>query len=112
MSRPLRIQCPGAVYHVMNRGRVRRVTFVDDADSGVPRAWVSAARNRRASGSALCDGESTAQKAGATGVGCRIAILLKKSFSENQKKNILHTDALYRTIGTWLIIFFIPNFHE
>src|SRR6266545_1153330 len=73
MSRPLRIQYPGAVYHVMNRGRVRRATFVDDADSGVPRAWVSAARNRRASGSALCDGESTAQKAGATGVGCRIA---------------------------------------
>jgi hypothetical protein len=73
MSRPLRIQYPGAVYHVMNRGRVRRATFVDDADSGVPRAWVSAARNRRASGSALCDGASTAQKAGATGVGCRIA---------------------------------------
>src|SRR5882724_9812501 len=33
MSRPLRIQYPGAVYHIMNRGRVRQPTFVDDADN-------------------------------------------------------------------------------
>src|ERR671910_517791 len=32
MSRPLRIQYPGAVYHVMNRGRARQLTFVDDTD--------------------------------------------------------------------------------
>jgi len=32
MSRPLRIQYSGAVYHVMNRGRARQPTFVDDAD--------------------------------------------------------------------------------
>ena len=32
MSRPLRIQFPGAVYHVMNRGAARRPTFIDDAD--------------------------------------------------------------------------------
>ena len=32
MSRPLRIQYPGAVYHIMNRGRARQLTFVDDAD--------------------------------------------------------------------------------
>src|SRR5688572_33006649 len=32
MSRPLRIQYPGAVYHIMNRGRVRQPTFVDEAD--------------------------------------------------------------------------------
>ncbi|HEX6176564.1 MAG TPA: transposase [Candidatus Binatia bacterium] len=32
MSRPLRIQYPGAVYHIMNRGRSRRSTFVDDSD--------------------------------------------------------------------------------
>jgi putative transposase len=32
MSRPLRIQYFGAVYHVMNRGAARQPTFVDDAD--------------------------------------------------------------------------------
>ena len=32
MSRPLRIQFPQAVYHVMNRGRARQPTFIDDAD--------------------------------------------------------------------------------
>lgn len=32
MSRPLRIQYPGAVYHVMNRGRARQPTFFDDTD--------------------------------------------------------------------------------
>ena len=28
MSRPLRIQYPGAVYHVMNRGGARQRTFL------------------------------------------------------------------------------------
>ncbi len=32
MSRPLRIQYPGAVYHIMNRGRARQPTFVDETD--------------------------------------------------------------------------------
>ncbi len=32
MSRPLRIQFPQAVYHVMNRGRARQPTFIDEAD--------------------------------------------------------------------------------
>ena len=32
MSRPLRIQYPGAVYHVMNRGAARQQTFADDSD--------------------------------------------------------------------------------
>jgi REP element-mobilizing transposase RayT len=32
MSRPLRIQYPGAVHHVMNRGRARQPTFIDGAD--------------------------------------------------------------------------------
>ena len=32
MSRPLRIQFRGAVYHVMNRGTARQTTFVDDDD--------------------------------------------------------------------------------
>ena len=32
MSRPLRIQFNGAVYHVMNRGAARQTTFVDDED--------------------------------------------------------------------------------
>jgi hypothetical protein len=33
MSRPLRIQFPAAVYHVINRGAARQATFVDDEDS-------------------------------------------------------------------------------
>jgi len=32
MSRPLRIQFPDAVYHVMNRGAARQATFAGDAD--------------------------------------------------------------------------------
>jgi REP element-mobilizing transposase RayT len=32
MSRPLRIQFPEAVYHVMNRGATRQPTFADDGD--------------------------------------------------------------------------------
>src|SRR5258705_10142815 len=32
MSRPLRIQFPQAVYHVMNRGAARQSTFVEEAD--------------------------------------------------------------------------------
>ncbi|MHC1727322.1 MAG: transposase [Syntrophobacteraceae bacterium] len=32
MSRPLRIEIPGAWYHVMNRGRRREQVFEDDAD--------------------------------------------------------------------------------
>ena len=32
MSRPLRIQYPGALYHVMNRGTARQPTFTNDRD--------------------------------------------------------------------------------
>ena len=32
MSRPLRIEFPAAVYHVMNRGAARQATFSDEAD--------------------------------------------------------------------------------
>ncbi len=32
MSRPLRIEFPGAWYHVMNRGRRRERVYEDDAD--------------------------------------------------------------------------------
>lgn len=32
MSRPLRIQFPGAVYHIMNRGGARQATFLGDDD--------------------------------------------------------------------------------
>jgi hypothetical protein len=35
MSRPLRIQFSGAVYHVMNRGAARHPTFIDDRDCQV-----------------------------------------------------------------------------
>ncbi len=33
MPRPLRIQFPGAVYHVMNRGNGRQAIFEDAADA-------------------------------------------------------------------------------
>ncbi len=32
MARPLRIEYPGAVYHVMTRGSNRQKIFKDDAD--------------------------------------------------------------------------------
>jgi len=32
MARPLRIEYPGAVYHVMNRGNARHAIVFDDAD--------------------------------------------------------------------------------
>jgi hypothetical protein len=32
MARPLRIQYPGAVYHVMNRGSSRQKVFLDTRD--------------------------------------------------------------------------------
>jgi len=35
MARPLRIEFPGAVYHVTSRGNARQVIFVDDEDRGV-----------------------------------------------------------------------------
>ena len=34
MARKLRIQCPGAIYHVMNRGDRREAIFEDDQDRG------------------------------------------------------------------------------
>jgi REP element-mobilizing transposase RayT len=34
MARPLRIQFPGAWYHVTSRGNERREIFCDDADRG------------------------------------------------------------------------------
>lgn len=35
MARPLRIEFPGAVYHVTSRGNARQVIFVDDEDRGI-----------------------------------------------------------------------------
>src|SRR2546428_2097688 len=35
MARPLRIQFPGAVHHVMNRGTARQATFLDEEDYGL-----------------------------------------------------------------------------
>ena len=32
MSRPLRIEFSGAVYHVMNRGSARQASFLDEQD--------------------------------------------------------------------------------
>jgi hypothetical protein len=36
----------------------------------------------------------------------------EKVLFRESEKNISHTDALYRTVGAWLIIFFILNFPE
>ena len=35
MSRPLRIQFPGAVYHLTARGNVRAAIFLDEYDRGL-----------------------------------------------------------------------------
>jgi REP element-mobilizing transposase RayT len=35
MARPLRIEFPGAVYHVTSRGNARQAIFIDDEDRGV-----------------------------------------------------------------------------
>ncbi len=35
MARPLRIEYPGAWYHVMNRGANHQTTFIDDSDRNV-----------------------------------------------------------------------------
>jgi REP-associated tyrosine transposase len=35
MTRPLRIQFPGAVYHLTARGNVRQDVFLDDTDRHV-----------------------------------------------------------------------------
>ena len=32
MARPLRIEFPGAIYHVMSRGNARQTVFCDDSD--------------------------------------------------------------------------------
>ena len=32
MARPLRLEFPGAVYHIMARGNARQDIFLDDAD--------------------------------------------------------------------------------
>ena len=35
MARKLRVQYPGAIYHVMNRGDRREAIFIDEADRGL-----------------------------------------------------------------------------
>ena len=34
MARPLRIEFPGAVYHVTSRGNAKQAIFIDDEDGG------------------------------------------------------------------------------
>ena len=34
MPRPLRIEFPGAVYHITSRGNDRQTIFIDDEDGG------------------------------------------------------------------------------
>ena len=40
MARPLRLQFPGGIYHVMNRGNNRQKIFLDDADKALFLAFV------------------------------------------------------------------------
>ena len=45
MARKLRVEYPGAIYHVMNRGDHREVMFVDDQDRrGFWQRWGRSAR--------------------------------------------------------------------
>ena len=46
MARPLRIEFPGAIYHVTSRGDRREAIFVDDVDSGALLAVVATAMSR------------------------------------------------------------------
>lgn len=39
MARTIRIEFQGVVYHVMSRGNVQAVTFVDDVDRNTFLAW-------------------------------------------------------------------------
>ncbi len=34
MARPLRVEFPGAVYHVTSRGNAQQAIFIDDEDRG------------------------------------------------------------------------------
>jgi len=40
MTRPLRMECPGALYHVMSRGNERRDVVRDDADREKRLDWL------------------------------------------------------------------------
>jgi IS30 family transposase len=40
MARPLRIEFPGAVYHITSRGNVRQAIFTDDEDRAIYDAYV------------------------------------------------------------------------
>ena len=44
MARPLRIEYPGAYYHVMNRGQSRRNIFIDKRRGTDGRRFISAAQ--------------------------------------------------------------------
>jgi len=59
MARKLRIQYPGAIYHVMNRGDRREPIFLDDADRrGFLQTWRSVRKDLVADPRLLPDGES------------------------------------------------------
>ncbi len=46
MSRPLRIEFPGAIYHVTSRGDRREAIFEDDVDRGALLAVVAQGMQR------------------------------------------------------------------
>ena len=46
MSRPLRIEFPGAIYHVTSRGHRREAIYRDDADRQAHLALIAHAMNR------------------------------------------------------------------
>lgn len=57
MTRPLRIEYPGAAYHVMARGNARNLIYLDDTDRGhrssLSRAWLFPDGYGRREGAAL-----------------------------------------------------------
>jgi putative transposase len=58
MSRPLRIECPGAVYHVTSRGDRREPIYRDDTDRETQLAVLGeAAALRRVPVGLLPDGQ-------------------------------------------------------
>ena len=53
MSRPLRIEFPGAAYHVTSRGDRREAIYLDDADRSAQLAIIEQAMEAQSPGSGL-----------------------------------------------------------
>ena len=65
MPRQLRIEYPGAIYHVMNRGDQRELIYLDDADRTrfLQNPGRSLSQDRLANSRLLFDGKSFSPRA-------------------------------------------------